>query len=56
MAGVLADQQSERFGGGGRSSRSGRSGTDRCLVVPLEQEVVLDQVQCDRLVAFLDAV
>ena len=53
LAGVLAEQRS---GGVGRSSRAGGSGTDRPVVVPLGQEVVLDQVECDRLVAFLDAV
>jgi len=53
LAAVLADQQSKRSGGAGRSSRSGTEGP---VVVALEQEVVLDQAECDRLVAFLDAV
>jgi predicted transposase YbfD/YdcC len=52
LAAVLADQPSERSRGTGRSGRDG----DGCLVVPLEQEVVLDQVEIDRLVAFLEAV
>src|SRR5215470_17838301 len=59
LAAVLTDQQPKQpkqpkqSEGAGRSSRSG---TDRPVVVALEQEVVLDQAECDRLVAFLDAV
>jgi len=56
LAAVLADQQSTQSKRSGEVERSSRSGTDRSLVVPLEQEVVLDQAECDRLVAFLDAV
>jgi predicted transposase YbfD/YdcC len=58
LAAVLAEQRCE---GSGRSGRSGRSEADSSSgsavwVVPLEQDVVLDQGECDRLVAFLETV
>src|SRR5215475_13897908 len=56
LAAVLTDQQPKQPKQSGGAGRSSRSGTDRPVVVALEQEVVLDQAECDRLVAFLDAV